>query len=172
MGSIMKSLGLPASSKDPADLAKVAAKLKEIKPNLLALAVEPGKQLASGDLVMAWADAYDVYTAQQKNPNIVWVDPTEGQVAYLEGLAVLKGPREDLAKTFVNFALEKDRYADFINTVNSAGTMNSNDLITEALRTSPVLNPSAEVRGRITFHDVLGDAQELWQNTWDGFKAA
>jgi spermidine/putrescine-binding protein len=121
---------------------------------------------------MAWADAYDVYTAQQKNPNIVWVDPTEGQVAYLEGLAVLKGPREDLAKTFVNFALEKDRYADFINTVNSAGTMNSNDLITEALRTSPVLNPSAEVRGRITFHDVLGDAQELWQNTWDGFKAA
>jgi hypothetical protein len=102
----------------------------------------------------------------------VWVDPTEGQVAYLEGLAVLKGPREDVAKAFVNFAFEKDRYADFINTVNSAGTMNTNELINEALRTSPVLNPSAEVRGRITFHDVLGDAQEMWQTTWDGFKAA
>ncbi len=172
MGSIMKSLGLPASSKDAGDLAKVGAKLKEIKPNLLALAVEPGKQLVSGDLVMAWADAYDIYTAQQKNPDIVWVDPSEGQVAYLEGLAVLKGPREDLAKSFVNFSLEKDRYADFINTVNSAGVMSKNELITEKLRTSPVLNPSDEVRKKITFHDVLGDAQEAWQTTWDAFKAS
>jgi spermidine/putrescine-binding protein len=172
MGSIMKSLGLPASSKEAADLKKVGEKLAEIKPNLLALAVEPGKQLASGDLVMAWADAYDVFTAQQKNPDIVWVDPSEGQVAYLEGLAVLKGPREDLAKAFVNFALEKDRYADFINTVNSAGVMSTNDLIDEKLRTSAMLNPSAEVRSRITFHDVLGDAQEQWQLTWDAFKAA
>jgi spermidine/putrescine transport system substrate-binding protein len=172
MGSILKSLSLPASSKEAGDLAKVGAKLKEIKPNLLAIAVEPGKQLVSGDLVMAWADAYDIYTAQQKNPDIVWVDPTEGQVAYLEGLAVLKGPREDLGKTFVNYSLEKDRYADFINTVNSAGVMSGNDLIGEKLRTNPVLNPSPEVRKKITFHDVLGDAQELWQTTWDAFKAA
>jgi spermidine/putrescine-binding protein len=172
MGSILKSLGLPASTKEAADLEMVGKKLAEIKPNLLALAVEPGKQLASGDLVMAWADAYDVYTAQQKNPDIVWVDPSEGQVAYLEGLAVLKGPREDLAKAFVNYAFEKDRYADFINTVNSAGVMSGNELIDEKLRTSPMLNPPADVRSRITFHDVLGDAQEQWQLTWDAFKAA
>ncbi len=172
MGSILTSLGLNPSSKDPADLKKVAEQLAAIKPNLLALAVEPGKQLVSGDLVMAWADAYDIYSAQQKNPNIVWVDPSEGQVAYLEGLAVLKGPREILAKAYVNFALDIPQYADFINTVTSPGVMSTNDKITEALRTSPVLNPSADVRSRIVFHDVLGDAQELWQTTWDAFKAA
>ena len=172
MGSILISLGLSESSKDPADLAKVAARLKEIKPNLLAIATEPGKQLASGDLVLAIADAYDVYSAQQKNPDIVWVDPSEGQVAYLEGLAVLKGPREDLARTFVNFHLDPANYADFINTVSSPGVQSSNTAITEALRTSPVLNPSAEVRKKIVFHNVLGDATELWQQTWDGFKAA
>ena len=172
MGSILISLGLSESSKDPADLAKVAARLKEIKPNLLAIATEPGKQLASGDLALAIADAYDVYSAQQKNPNIVWVDPSEGQVAYLEGLAVLKGPREDLARTFVNFHLDPANYADFINTVSSPGVQSTNTAITEALRTSPVLNPSAEVRKKIVFHNVLGDATELWQQTWDGFKAA
>jgi spermidine/putrescine transport system substrate-binding protein len=172
MGSILTSLGLNPSSKDPADLKAVGDKLAEIKPNLLALAVEPGKQLVSGDLVMAWADAYDIYSAQQKDPNIVWVDPAEGQVAYLEGLAVLKGPREDLAKAYVNFALEPAQYADFINTVTSPGVMSTNEQITEALRTSPILNPSADVRSRIVFHDVLGDAQEMWQTTWDAFKAA
>jgi spermidine/putrescine transport system substrate-binding protein len=172
MGSVLTSLGLNPSSKEPADLQAVAARLAEIKPNLLALAVEPGKQLVSGDLVMAWADAYDIYAAQQKDPNIVWVDPSEGQVAYLEGLAVLKGPREDLAKAYVNFALEPAQYADFINTVTSPGVMSTNEQITEALRTSPILNPSADIRSRIVFHDVLGDAQELWQTTWDAFKAA
>lgn len=172
MGSVLTSLGLDPSSKAEGDLKAVGDQLAKIKPNLLSLAVEPGKQLASGDLVLAWADAYDVFTAQQKNPDIVWVDPSEGQVAYLEGLAVLKGPREQLAKTFVNFALEKDRYADFINTVNSAGVMSTNDLIRPELLSSPMLNPPADVRARITFHAPLGEAQEMWQLVWDGFKAA
>jgi spermidine/putrescine-binding protein len=172
MGSVLASLGKNPSSTDEADLKAVGEQLAKIKPNLLALAVEPGKQLASGDLAIAWADAYDVYTAQQNNPDIVWVDPTEGQVAYLEGLAVLSGPREALAKAFVNFALEKDRYADFINTVNSAGVMTTNELIKSELLTSPVLNPGADVRGRITFHAPLGEATAMWQQVWDGFKAA
>jgi hypothetical protein len=50
--------------------------------------------------------------------------------------------------------------------------MSTNTQINEALRTSAILNPSADVRSRIVFHDVLGDAQELWQTTWDAFKAA
>ena len=50
--------------------------------------------------------------------------------------------------------------------------MSTNTLITDGLLKSPVLTPSAEVRGRISFHDVLGDAQELWRSTWDAFKAA
>ena len=82
--------------------------------------------------------------------------------------------RKDLVaeRAFVNSHLDKANYADFVNAVDTGGVMSTNTLITDGLLKSPVLTPSAEVRGRISFHDVLGDAQELWRSTWDAFKAA
>lgn len=172
MGSVMKFLGRPPSSVDQADIDAVRDRLIELKPNLLAVSTEVGKQLASGAAVLALADAYDIYTAKQENDAIEWVDPSEGQVAYLEGLAVLDGPRNDLARAFVDFRLRPEQYADFINTVNSAGVMPDNADIDEALRTTPILNPGEDVRSRIDFHEFLGPDAEKWQVAWDAFKSA
>ena len=85
---------------------------------------------------------------------------------------MLDGPRNDLARAFVNFRLEPEQYADFINTVNSAGVMPDNEGIDEALRTSPILTPGEDVRSRIDFHDFLGEDAEAWQTAWDAFKSA
>jgi spermidine/putrescine transport system substrate-binding protein len=172
MGSILRMLKLASSTKEQGDVDKVVEVLKALKPSLLAISTEVGKQLASGEAVLALGDAYDIYTAKQTNDAVTWVDQTEGQVAYLEGLAILDGPRNDLAKAFVNFHLEPANYADFINTVNSAGVMPDNKLITDALRTTPILTPGKDVRDRIEFHNVLGDAQSIWDTGWDAFKAA
>lgn len=172
MGSIMKMLGFPPSSTEQDHIDAVRAKLIELKPHLLAISTEVGQQLASGEAVLALGDAYDIYTAKQENDAIEWVDPSDGQVAYLEGLAILDGPRNDLARAFVDFHLQTDQYADFINTVNSAGVMPENDAINEALRTTPILNPAADVRSRIDFHEFLGESGEAWQIAWDAFKSA
>ena len=172
MGTIMKYLGKPASSTNQADIDAVRDELITLKPELLAVSTEVGKQLASGAAVLALADAYDIFTAKKENDAIEWVDQSEGQVAYLEGLAVLDGPRNDLARAFVNFRLQPEQYADFINTVNSAGVMPENEGIDEALLTSPILTPSEEVRSRIDFHDFLGEDAEAWQTAWDSFKSA
>jgi spermidine/putrescine transport system substrate-binding protein len=172
MGSVLRMLKLSESTQEQGDIDKVVEILKGFKKNLLAISTEVGKQLASGEAVLALGDAYDIYTAKQSNDAVTWVDQTEGQVAYLEGLAILDGPRNDLAKAFVNFHLEPANYADFINTVNSAGVMPDNQSITEALRTTPILTPGKEVRDKIVFHQVLGDAQPIWDAAWDAFKAA
>ncbi len=172
MGSIMKMLGFPPSSTEQDHIDAVREKLIELKPHLLAISTEVGKQLASDEAVLALGDAYDIYTAKQQNDAIEWVDPSDGQVAYLEGLAVLDGPRNDLARAFVDFHLRPEQYADFINTVNSAGVMPENEAINEALRTTPILNPGADVRSRIDFHEFLGESGEAWQVAWDAFKSA
>lgn len=172
MGSMLKYLGKPPSSTNKDDIDEVRDLLVDLKPNLLAVSAEVGKQLASGAAVLALADAYDIYTAKQSNDAIEWVDPSEGQVAYLEGLVVLDGPRNDLARAFVNFHLQPDQYADFINTVNSAGVMPDNDAIKEELRNSLILNPAADVRERIDFHEFLGADVQMWQEAWDAFTAA
>jgi spermidine/putrescine transport system substrate-binding protein len=172
MANTLKMLGKPPSSKEQADIEAVLDVLKTVKPHLRAISTEVGKAVASGDAAMAMIDAYDAQQAIAANPNIVWVDPSEGQVGYLEGLAVLKGPREDVSKAFVNFFLEQKNYAEFINNVTSPYVQADNTGIDAALKSSLVINPGADVVKKVSYHQFLGDAQPIWDKAWDAFKAA
>ena len=96
MDNVLVMLGKPVGSTDEADLAEVLDVLTTVKPHLLAISTEVGKAVAAGDAVMAMCDAYDAQLALTTNPDVVFVDPSEGQVGYLEGLAILDGPRNDL----------------------------------------------------------------------------
>jgi spermidine/putrescine transport system substrate-binding protein len=171
MGNLLKMLGKPSSSTEQADLDEVLAVLLELKPSLLAISTEVGKQVADGDAVMAMADAYDAQLALTTNPDVVWVDPSEGQVGYLEGLAILDGPRNDLATAFVDFFLEPGNYAAFINNVASPYVQPDNEGIDDVLRTSTVINPSADVVAQLEYHEFLGENQAMWDTAWDAFKA-
>jgi spermidine/putrescine transport system substrate-binding protein len=172
MGSMLRMLGKPESSSDQADLDAVSEVLAGLKPHLLAISTEVGPSVAAGDAVMAMADAYDAQAALNANPNCVWVDPSEGQVGYLEGFAVLDGPRNDLARAFVDFFLETSNYAKFINAVTSPYTQGDNPEIDAALKSSPVINPPADVVSRLRYHAFLGEAQPIWDTAWDAFKAS
>jgi spermidine/putrescine-binding protein len=172
MGSVMRFLGRPSSSTDQADLDAALATLTEIKPHLATIATEVGPLVADGTVVMAMADVYDSVAAIAANPNVVWVDPTEGQVGYLEGLAIIDGPRNDLARSFIDFFLEPTNYASFINTVLSPYVQPDNPGIDVALKESPIINPPAAVAEKVEFHQFLGEAQAAWDSTWDAFKSA
>jgi spermidine/putrescine-binding protein len=172
MDNVLKMLGRPVGSTDAADLAKVREVLLAVKPHLLAISTEVGKAVAAGDAVMAMCDAYDAQTALTTNPNVVFVNPSEGQVGYLEGLAILDGPRNDLARAFVNFFLESKNYAAFINKVASPYVEADNPGIDAALTTSPVINPPADVVAKLSYHVFLGENQPKFDAVWDAFKAA
>ena len=169
--NILKMLGKPSGSLVPADIDAASKVLADVKPHLLAISTEVGKAVAAGDAVMAMCDAYDAQLALTTNKNVVWVDPSEGQVGYLEGLAVLDGPRNDLARAFVNFFLEEKNYASFINKVASPYVQPDNPGIDAVLKNSPVINPPADVVSRLSYHKYLGADQATWDKVWDTFKA-
>jgi spermidine/putrescine transport system substrate-binding protein len=171
MDNVLVMLGKPVGSTDAGDLAELLDVLSTVKPHLLAISTEVGKVVAAGDAVMAMCDAYDAQLALTTNPDVVWVDPSEGQVGYLEGLAILDGPRNELAQAFVNFFLEPKNYAAFINAVASPYVQPDNADIDDVLKTSPVINPPADVVGRTSYHKFLGADQPLWDTVWDQFKA-
>jgi spermidine/putrescine-binding protein len=172
MGSVMRLLGRPASSTEQADLDAVLTTLLEVKPHLATIATEVGPLVADGTVALAMADVYDSVAAIEANPDVVWVDPAEGSVGYLEGLAVLEGPRADLARKFVDFFLEPANYAAFINNVRSPYVQPDNAAIDPTLTASPIVNPPAEVAALVEFHEFLGDSQAAWDTTWDAFKSA
>ncbi len=172
MDNVLVMLGKPVGSTDEADLAAVLDVLTTVKPHLLAISTEVGKAVAAGDSVMAMCDAYDAQLALTTNPDVVFVDPSEGQVGYLEGLAILDGPRNALAGAFVNFFLEQANYAAFINNVASPYVQPDNPGIDAALNASPVINPSAGVVAKLQYHVFLGEDQPKFDAVWDAFKAA
>jgi spermidine/putrescine transport system substrate-binding protein len=172
INNVLKMLGKPVGSVDDADMAEVLDVLTTVKPHLLAIATEVGTTVANGDAVMAMADAYDAQLALTTNPDVVFVDPSEGQAGYLEGLAILDGPRNDVARAFVNFFLEQQNYAEFINTVASPYVQPDNPGIDDVLKNSPVINPSAEVVARLEFQPFLGEDQVKRDEVWDAFKSA
>jgi spermidine/putrescine transport system substrate-binding protein len=172
MGNLMVMLGHPNSSAESGHLAEVQAQLLKLKPHLLAVTGEVGKAVATGDAVMAMCDAYDAQLALSSNPDVVFVDPSEGQVGYLEGFVILDGPRNELARAFIDFFLEPANYASFINTVASPYVQPDNAGIDADLRQSPVINPPASVIERLSYHEFLGEAQGAWDAVWDAFGAA
>lgn len=172
MDNVLVMLGKPIGSTEQADLDEVLKVLTTVKPHLLAISTEVGKAVAAGDAVMAMCDAYDAQLALTTNPDVAFVDPSEGQVGYLEGFAVLDGPRNALARAFIDFFLEQQNYAAFINNVASPYVQPDNPGIDEVLRNSPVINPPAEVVAKVGYHLFLGDGQAAWDATWDAFKAA
>lgn len=170
--NVLVMLDKPIGSTDDADLDAVLEVLTTVKPHLLAVTTEVGQAVASGDAVMAMCDAYDAQLALTSNSEVAFVDPSEGQVGYLEGLAILDGPRNDLARAFVDFFLEEENYAAFINNVASPYVQPDNPGIDEVLRNSPVINPPAEVMANVGYHLFLGEEQAKWDATWDAFKVA
>ena len=172
MDNVLVMLGKSVGSTDPDDLAAVLDVLTTVKPHLLAISTEVGKAVASGDAVMAMCDAYDAQLALASNPDVVFVDPSDGQVGYLEGLAILDGPRNDVARAFVDFFLEPKNYAAFINNVTSPYVQPDNPDIDEVLKSSPVINPSAAVVANLRYHVFLGENQPKFDAVWDAFKAA
>ena len=172
MDNVLVMLGKPIGSTEQADLDEVLEMLTTVKPHLLAISTEVGKAVAAGDAVMAICDAYDAQLALTSNPDVVFVDPSEGQVGYLEGFAVLDGPRNDLSRAFIDFFLEQQNYASFINAVASPYVQPDNPGIDEVLKSSPVINPPADVVAKVGYHLFLGEEQAKWDATWDAFKAA
>ena len=174
LGMAMKRLGYSINSNDPTQVEEAKKLLISSKKHFLALADSAGANLLSGDAVIALGDDYDIFTASMKNPNIVWVDPTEGMSAYLEGFVALKGPREDLAKAFINFHADPAQNADFVNTLNIASVVpKAATLIKPEITKSTILFPSDDVKKRIEFFVARPqEGEKVWMTAWDEFRAA
>lgn len=121
-GSVLRYLGYSANSTNQAELNKMQQALLELKPHLQAiLSTDYSKALIEGTAYMAIDYDYDIAAAQQKNKNIVWVLPTEGTTAYIEGWVALR-PASHLAAVWelMNFHLEPRNYASFVNYTGAA----------------------------------------------------
>ena len=175
MGSALKYLGYSGNSTNDSELEACKNALVQIKPHLQALTntnVTTG--LVKGTVAIAMDWDFDMVSAQQKEPNIEWVVPTEGAVAYLEGWIAIKGTDNlPLVEAFMNFHANPRNYAGFVNNTGTAYVESaSTSYVDEDIAKNPILFPDEAVLSRVEYEAYLGEATAVWSKIWDEFKSA
>ena len=175
IGSALRYKGYSVNTTNQDELNQALQALIEIKPHLQALkSYNIGQGLAQGSYAIAMDWDYDIALAQQDNPHIKWVLPSEGASAYLEGFFAVKDtPQIEVLEAFFNFFLEPKQYADFINTVNSAYVMSAaKPYVQQWISDSPTLSFNSATLDKVEFESYLGEALALYTKIWDEFKSA
>ena len=175
IGSALKYKGFSVNTTDQNQLDQALQALIDIKPHLQALkSYNIGQGLAQGSYAIAMDWDYDVALAQQDNPHIKWVLPSEGASAYLEGFFAVKNtPQIEVLEAFFNFFLEPKQYADFVNTTGTAYVSNAaTPYIDKTISGNPALIVDPATLAQVEFENYLGEATAAYNKLWDQFKSA
>jgi spermidine/putrescine-binding protein len=105
IGVTLLALGYDVNTTDPVQLEEARDKLNEIIPNIKVFDSDsPKTALLAGavDLGMTWTG--EAFIAQQGNPEILNVFPTEGAILWQDNWALLKNaPHSDAAYAWLNY---------------------------------------------------------------------
>jgi spermidine/putrescine-binding protein len=175
MGSALKYLGHSGNTTDQGEIDMCTQALIQIKPHLQNItSTGVSRALVKGTAAIAMDWDYDIALAQQQEPRIEWVVPAEGMMAYLEGWVLIKGgPHLDVATAFMNFHLQPEQYADFVNTTGTAYVSSvATPFIDKEIAKNPILFPTPEVLAKVEYENYLGEALAIWSKAWDEFKSA
>ena len=175
MGSALKYLGYSGNTTDQTQIDACTQALIQIKPHLQNItSTGVSRALVKGTAAIAMDWDYDIALAQQQEPRIQWVIPDEGVMAYLEGWVLIKGgPHLDVATAFMNFHLQPQQYADFVNTTGTAYVSSAaTPYIDKSISKNPILFPTPEVLAKVEYENYLGEATAQWSKAWDEFKSA
>jgi spermidine/putrescine transport system substrate-binding protein len=167
MGAALLSLGFSPNSRDRAQVAAARERCLRLKPFVLAFdSDDPAATLAQGQTVMAQGWSGNFANAAAESPNVAFVVPKEGALAYVDNWAVPKGAADqDLAERFVDFLLRADVAARLVERRLYASC---NEAANGRL--------PAEIRGGMAYADGggvplhrvedVGDLAQLYADAW------
>ena len=175
IGNTLIMLGYSGNTSVEAEINEAKDALIAIKPHVQAIiATDVAKPLITGGAVLGMDWDFDIALAQQQEPNIEWVAPEEGLMAYIEGwVAVATSEKLDAVHAFMNFHLEPEQYADFVNTTGTAYLMPAaTPFIKKEITDNPILAFDDATFERVTFEDFKGEALGMWTQAWNEIKSA
>jgi spermidine/putrescine-binding protein len=177
IGITLLTLGYDINTTDPVQLKEAREKLLELVPNIKLFDNDSSQRaLLVGAVDLGMTRTGQAFLAQQANPSIQYVFPTEGVIFWQDNWAMLKNaPHSDAAYAWLNYINQGNVFwmvlRDFPYTIPNTAALdyakNHQKDIYNAYIGSPITNPSVEVikmGHRIT--DV-GDALTLYEQIWN-----
>lgn len=176
IGFTLLTLGYDVNTTDPKQLDEAKAKLKELVPNVkLFDSDSPKTALIAGDVDLGMTWTAEALLAQQENPAIQYVYPTEGAILWQDNWAMLKdAPHADAAYAWLNYTMQGDIFwmmlRDFPYTNPNQAALdyakeNQKELY-DTYMSSPITNVPAEaIKNGHRIADV-GEATPLYDDLW------
>ena len=175
-GSFLRALGYSINTKSTSEMQAMQNAMLAFKPHLQAiLETDYSKALIEGTALFAIDYDYDIAAAQASNKHIVWVAPSEGMSAYLEGWIALKGSTHLGADwDLMNFHLEPKNYASFVNATGTAYVEKAAEpYIKKSITDNASLHYDPNQLSRVEFEQYLGPAVTAYRGKlWEEFLAA
>lgn len=176
IGLTLLTLGYDVNTTDPAQLEEAKNKLAELVPNIkLFDSDSPKTALIAGDVDLGMTWTAEALLAQQENPAIQYVFPTEGAILWQDNWVMLKdAPHADAAYAWINYTMQGDIFwmmlRDFPYTNPNTAALeyakaNETELY-DAYMASPITNvPSEAIQNGHRIEDV-GEATPIYDNIW------
>ena len=176
IGITLLTLGYDVNTTDPAQLEEAKAKLAELVPNIKVFDSDsPKTALIAGDadLGMTWTG--EAFIANQENPAIQYIYPTEGPILWQDNWVMLDGAAHaDAAYAWLNYTMQGDVFwltiRDFQYTNPNAAALEyakaNQPEVYKAYADSPITNPPAEAVANGHGIADVGDATPLYDDIW------
>ncbi|MGZ9220581.1 MAG: ABC transporter substrate-binding protein [Anaerolineales bacterium] len=193
IGLTLLTLGYDVNTKDPAELEKAKEKLAELVPNVKAFDSDsPKTALIAGDVDLGMTWTGEAFLAQQENPAIQYVYPTEGAIIWQDNWALPKdAPHVDAAYALLNYTMQANVFwmilRDFPYTMTNQAVLdfakgnqmkvndyNGNETTLAALYdayiNSSITNTPVEAIKAAHRIDDVGDALPIYDQIWTEVK--
>lgn len=176
IGITLLTLGYDVNTTNPAELDEAKAKLAELVANIKVFDSDsPKTALIAGDanLGMVWTG--EAYIANQENPAIQYVYPSEGPILWQDNFLMLKdAAHADAAYAWLNYMMQGDVFwltmRDFQYTNPNKAALEfakaNQPEVYSAYADSPITNPPAEVIANGHGIEDVGDATPLYDDIW------
>lgn len=172
LGSVLKYLGKSANTLDKADLEAASKVLLEAKKDADFLGFEAnvgGKnKVVAGTAAVAMAYNGDAVKAMAEDSDIVFANPVEGGVMWVDNLAIpVKAPNAALAYKFIDFILDAHVGARLSN-FNQYATPNEAAMpfIDPVDIANPAIYPDSATLAKLEAVTDLGKDGRLYSETW------
>ncbi len=173
IGAALKDLGYSANTKDPEILKKAAARALEWKANAAKFDNEQYKNgIASGEFYLVQGYVGDLLQVQEENDDIEIVIPKEGAALSIDMLAIPANAKNvALAHRFIDFVhAPENAAANTEEILYLCPNTPSYELLSEEVRSNPVVFLDEETFARSDLLQDIGDAQPLYNKLWEDIK--
>lgn len=176
IGMTLVTLGYSPNTTDPAQLEEAKNKLAELVPNIKVFDSDsPKTALIAGDVDLGMTWTGEAFIANQENPDIQYIYPSEGPVLWQDNWVMLKDASHvDAAYAWMNYTMQGDV---FWLTIRDFQYTNPNKAALEYAKAnypdvyngyadSPITNPPADAVAKGFGIEDVGDATPLYDDIW------